>query len=279
MITIIICSRTKTISADLSDNIKNTIGCDYELIVIDNSENQYSIFEAYNLGIDRSKGDYLCFIHDDVIFHTKEWGLMVLGIFRQNKKLGLLGVAGAKTKTRMPSAWWDCSESDKLLYIKQHLRNGSVADWEKGFTNKSIEKVVAIDGVFMVARRDSRFYFNEFFEGFHCYDLNISFEYIKLGYEIMVSNLILVEHLSLGALDKNWYSSSLQLHKLYSNLLPLKVEKEIIAKEVEFANGANFIKGLIFFRFKIRAIDLWLRLLIIKPVSRFHFDFIKEILK
>ena len=68
MISIIICCRIQTINKDLSENIKNTVGCDYELIVIDNSQNSYSIFEAYNLGIERSNGDYLCFIHDDILY-------------------------------------------------------------------------------------------------------------------------------------------------------------------------------------------------------------------
>lgn len=279
MISIIICSRTQSIPVGLSENIKNTVGFEHELIVVDNSKNTYSIFEAYNLGIERSKGDYLCFIHDDILFHTKGWGLLILDVFNKNKKLGLLGVAGAKTKTKMPSAWWDCPEANKLLYLKQHLRNGSVEDWNKGFTDKNMERVVAIDGVFMVAKRDERFRFQEPFKGFHGYDLNISFEYIQLGYEIIVSNLILMEHFSMGTLDKDWYSSTLQMHKLYDNLLPLKVEKRIVTKEVEFANGVNFIKGLNFFRFKKEAFVLWLQLIMIKPVSRFHFIFMNEILK
>ncbi len=278
MLSIIICSRKSKLSTSFSENLKDTIGCDYESIVIDNSGNIYSIFEAYNLGIERSKGDFLCFIHDDILFHTKNWGFIVQDVFEQNKKLGLLGVAGAKTKTKMPSAWWDCPEVDKLLYIKQYLRNGSVEDWEKGFTDKSMEKVVAIDGVFMVARRDDNFSFHKSFEGFHCYDLNISFEYFKLGYEIMVSNLILVEHFSLGKLDENWYSSTLQMHKLYSNLLPLK-EEAIDYKDFEFRNGTNFIKGLLYHKYKKQAFLLWLQLIIIKPISRFHFYFMKEILK
>ena len=139
MISIIICSRTSTISKDLSENIKNTVGCVYELIVIDNSDNTYSIFEAYNIGIERSKEDFVCFIHDDIFFHTKNWGSIVQDIFEQNKKMGLLGVAGAKSKTKMPSAWWDCPEADKVLYLKQHLRNGSIEDWNLGFRDKNLK--------------------------------------------------------------------------------------------------------------------------------------------
>jgi hypothetical protein len=49
------------------------IGCEYESIIIDNSENRYSIFEAYNLGIDKSKYEYLCLMHDDILIYTIEW--------------------------------------------------------------------------------------------------------------------------------------------------------------------------------------------------------------
>lgn len=278
MISIIICSRNPSISDYLQGNIDATIGSEYELIVIDNSQNKYSIFEAYNLGIERSNGAYLCFIHDDILFHTQGWGEVVNQIFEADNSVGLIGVAGAKIKTKMPSAWWDCAEGDILLYLRQHSRNGIVEDCDKGFTDKNMERVVAIDGLFMVARRDERFRFQEPFKGFHGYDLNISFEYIQLGYEILVINLILVEHFSLGTLNKDWYSSNLKMHKLYFKLLPLKEEKRIVTKEVEFANGVNFIKGLLFFKFKKEAFVLWLQLIIIKPISRYHFKFLKQML-
>ena len=48
MISIIICSRKKDICNDFKINIKTTTGSSHELIVIDNSENRYSIFEVYN---------------------------------------------------------------------------------------------------------------------------------------------------------------------------------------------------------------------------------------
>ena len=45
MISIIICSMNPDISAELRQNIADTIGCEYELVVIDNSRNQLSIFQ------------------------------------------------------------------------------------------------------------------------------------------------------------------------------------------------------------------------------------------
>ena len=74
MVSCIICSRKQDISTDLKENIKNTVGCDYELLIIDNSKNQYNIFKAYNEGIRRAKGDILCFMHEDIFYHTQNWG-------------------------------------------------------------------------------------------------------------------------------------------------------------------------------------------------------------
>ena len=60
MISIIICSRTPDISRELKQNIATKIGCDYELVVIDNSSNGHSIFSAYNEGVEKAKGELLC---------------------------------------------------------------------------------------------------------------------------------------------------------------------------------------------------------------------------
>ena len=86
MISIIICSRLNILPIDFLNNIKDTIGIEYELIHIDNSEKKYTIFEAYNLGFSMSKFPNLCFMHDDLVFHTQNWGQIVNEYFLNNKK-------------------------------------------------------------------------------------------------------------------------------------------------------------------------------------------------
>jgi hypothetical protein len=54
MLSLIICSRYSVISNDLKKNIKLTIGVKFELIVINNSNNEFSIFSAYNEGVKKS---------------------------------------------------------------------------------------------------------------------------------------------------------------------------------------------------------------------------------
>jgi len=84
MISIIICSRTTSISDELIQNINQTIGIPFELVIIDNSNNFYSIFSAYNEGVKRSKYEVLCFMHDDIIFKTNDWGISVMHRFKSS---------------------------------------------------------------------------------------------------------------------------------------------------------------------------------------------------
>ena len=56
MISCIICSRQPDIPAELKENIASTIGCEHEIIVIDNSSNRETICSAYNQGVRKSRG-------------------------------------------------------------------------------------------------------------------------------------------------------------------------------------------------------------------------------
>lgn len=279
MISIIICSRTQVIPKDLSENIKNTVGCDYELIVVDNSENQYSIFEAYNLGIDKSKGDYLCCIHDDIFIHSTGWGTVIQRIFGENQKIGLVGVAGAKIKTKMPSAWWDCAEDEKAVNIIQHFPDKEKENWQFGFEKEENVAVVAIDGVFMAMRKDKRIRFDTELKGFHNYDLNISFEYKKQGYDIVVTNKILLEHFSSGVTNKNWIQATYKIHGLYQKELPIFVPGNTVTKNHEIMNAQRFITICLDFGFKKMAVLVWFRLFLLEPFSKFNSMFWKRIRK
>lgn len=279
MLSVIICSRNPSISAELFTNIHDTVGCDYELIVIDNSNNEYSIFEAYNLGIESSVGNFLCFVHDDIIFHTKGWGEIAKSGFESDKKIGLIGIAGAKIKTKMPSAWWNCEEKYIIMNLKQHFNDGSVKNWNKGNQIKNLEQVVVIDGVFMFAKKVKGIKFNECLSGFHNYDLNLSFEYVQKEYKVMITKDILIEHFSFGNLDSSWYDSAFNIHKIYKNLLPLTIAPDSYSKRQEFKNGSNFILKLIEFKKKKQALYVWKNLLLLQPASRFHLLFLKKIFK
>ena len=273
MISIIICSRESSINPSLASNIKETVGSDYELVIINNSETQYSIFEAYNLGIEESKGDLLCFMHDDILLHTRNWGHILESIFKEQPKAGLIGIAGSMVKTKMPSPWWNTLPEYSVINIIQHLSPKECVKTSTGFKNDSEVEVAAIDGVFMVLRKSTGISFNRKAIGFHNYDLNLSFENLIRGFKIFVTNRINVEHFSRGSMNKDWYISTIKFHEHYKKYLPITTGIGISSKalvNLEFINGSKFITQLLENGLKKEALKCWLKLVLMKPYSKFH---------
>ena len=229
MISIVVCSRSGTLNDELAKNIRTTIGCDYELTIIDNSRNSYSIYEAYNKGLEKAKGEIVCFVHDDILFHTKNWGIILYNLFGYQQNIGLIGIAGGVGKSKMPSPWWN-SFSDHIRII-QNYENRPSEEWNKGFSKSKEVEVSAIDGVFMAMKADDRIKFDTRLKGFHNYDLLLSILTRSLGKRVIVTNRILIEHFSAGKLNKDWFKSTSKIHRLYSQYLPL---------DENFQNGGFF---------------------------------------
>jgi hypothetical protein len=106
MISIIVCSVNPELARKLELNIADKIGVPCEINVIDNSKNSRSITEVYNEGAAKSQFDVLVFVHEDVAFQTSNWGKLVLKLFHENDDLGVIGIAGAKYKSKAHSGWY-----------------------------------------------------------------------------------------------------------------------------------------------------------------------------
>lgn len=278
-VSVIVCSRTEEANNLLISNIEETIGCALEIITINNSLNQYSIFEAYNKGIKDSIFPILLFVHEDVLFHTFNWGTILLEYFT-DPSLGLLGIAGSKIKTTVPSGWWNNRSEHILMNIIQS--SGPLSNQEKitfGFKEKNLEEVVVIDGVFMAARKDTRIKFNEELGGFHNYDQSISLEYRKNGYKVAVTKEIILEHFSKGNKDSQWIDSLEQFQKLYQNDLPQAVEGIVITNEDKAFSYLRFVYNCRNNNRKMKAFTYWLQYLRLKPFNKINISFVKYFLK
>ena len=225
-----ICSRNSDISIDLKKNIESTIGVDYETIIIDNSNSVYSIFSAYNKGIERSKFPFLCFIHEDILFRTQNWGVNLM-LHLDDKKTGIVGVAGGKLMTKVPAAWWSVGHGYKNLI--QHYNGSKYVQYELSGNSDNRQEAVVLDGVFLSFRRDLLDYikFDESLSGFHGYDHDISVQSILAGYNNYVVFNILIEHFSEGSLNNQYYNNLIKVHKKWSDRLPLlcsDISKDVI---------------------------------------------------
>ncbi|MET0572219.1 MAG: glycosyltransferase [Pedobacter agri] len=232
MISIIICSRTAEISKEQLTNIEKTIDCDYELITIDNSKNELTIFEAYNIGVKKSKGSVLGFMHDDIFFHTQNWGTKVMRYFEDNQ-IGALGVAGSPYSAKMPGSWWAGDLVDQQLLTN---KDGNLTLATKFHDNEKsdFKDVAVLDGIWMCIRKSlfEEISFDSInFIGYHFYDIDICLQISRLGYKLRCVFDIEIEHISEGNVNEQWIKNAFALQKKWRSLLPIqavtltKVEK------------------------------------------------------
>lgn len=268
-ISVIVCAKNLSSCQSLTENVNSTIGCIHEIILIDNSKNKYSIFEAYNEGISKSKGELLCFIHDDIEIYSKNWGWYLLSQFEKNPDIGLIGIAGTKVKTKMASNWWDCPEQYQFINI--YHQSGSLKEHELNWpASTNVIEVSTIDGVFMVCRSYLGIKFDQSMKGFHFYDLNLSLSCHDKGFKVCVTNQIDIVHHSRGNLDRSWILSAAHSYKKLEKNLPLIIDAEISRKalrELEFENGLLLLERILKHRFYVKSIFIWLKLFILNPFS------------
>lgn len=228
MVSIIICSRDEKKLEEVTQSVVATIGTDYEIIAIDNSKGKYSIFQAYNRGVGRSRGDILCFMHEDIKFKTTNWGRKVEAIFQDTPDLGLVGVAGSSYKPRVPSHWSFPDSINKTRYnnIIQHYAKGEIVHHLNNPRHEVLSKVAAVDGVWFCTKReifDKVSFDEETFSNFHGYDVDFSLT-VGQYYKVAVTFEVLIEHLSPGSFNKIWLTETLKLHAKWQKKLPINLE-------------------------------------------------------
>jgi len=276
LISVVISSYQEHHLRKICQNIKDTIGVDHEIIVIEN-KNKYSIAEVYNLGISKAKFPYLCFVHEDLTIKTHNWGETIISLFMNDQNIGLIGVAGVTEKTKSPSQLWSTDTKNQVIYI-EHKINESIELTTSNWESQKYKEVVIIDGVFMAMRNFKKLFFNTKIPGFHFYDMSISLECFKQNLKVIATNQILIEHYSLGSINESWIYPAYIFHKIYKQLLPIGLgslptvlkEKECLSSYIIFAINNNY--------FRISFIH-WISFFIKHPFSGFNLLYFKHFFK
>lgn len=249
MISLIICSRNKDIQLKLRDNIEKTIGAEYELVIIDNSNHKYDIFQAYNEGVKLAHGDIFCFMHDDILYHTNKWGVLVENTFRDYPDTALLGVIGAHVVPDAPAPMWGFQHiSTGRIWTEQPLRETPFDQYEAlpdgGFwsgnmmfaSNLSNTYVANIDGLWMCCRAScfSQIGFDEStYNGFHCYDADLSMQVLSKGWDVMVNTDLLIEHFAASIITPDYIRAAEQWYQKWKSYLPIVRGVELDARLIE----------------------------------------------
>lgn len=227
MISVVVCSVNRLARAAFAEQLERTIGTDYELILIENDVEKLSITAAYNQAAMAAKYPLLCFVHEDVTFHTSGWGKELVRCLEESKEAGIIGLAGATLKTRNPSPWWITHESPlatgyrRMHYIQSGIQQSAGSDNEAIF-----EEVICLDGFFLACSKQT-WQLTKFDEAvltdFHFYDLDISLAAHARGLRNYVYKGCNIEHHSGGSLNEGWVKSAESFHKKWRPQLPVAV--------------------------------------------------------
>ena len=228
MISIIISTHKPEIFDAVKVSIEKTIGVAYEIIGVENQA-RYSICEAYNIGESKAKYPYLCFVHEDVLIKTKDWGRSLISIMEDDKSIGLIGIAGTKFKSTYPTGSW--GQSSFLTKFKRgHVFIHSIDSMEQHIeydvskNPELLEEVVCVDGIFMFTKKDiykSCRYDDTIFTNFHGYDLDFSLQVLFQSYKVLVYRGIELIHLSKGNYTPYFTIANRLIQKKWKSKLPV----------------------------------------------------------
>lgn len=278
MLSIIICSISPERLQTLETNIQQTIHAEYEIIAVDNRERKWPIAKAYNYAAGQAKYPYLFFVHEDVMFHSCDWGEYI------ERKLcesdcGVIGFVGGKVMLNCYSGW---NQHYEWVCCHLYQRQGDLSRFDvcNVYLQSPFAEVVTVDGLGMFVRKDvwAKFPFDEaLLTGFHGYDIDFSLQIVKSGnYKnyICCSSQVLIEHFSAGTFDSRWIDNTVCLYKnKWSKILPVAVDGWLPTPEAqekrEESLSYEFLKKALKFDSSYKAVvlkDFWHR-----PYSWKHF--------
>lgn len=224
MISIIVSSINEEQNVAFRRNIEETIGVEYELLIHDNCQTGWGLCQLYNEYAARSRYDILCFFHEDIIFHTQDWGKILVSFFCGHPEAGVVGFAGSTIKTQHITGWGSYRRA-KRMHMIQHFPDGRVRELFANPDSEEFSPVVLIDGLALITTKKvwSEHPFDEqLFQGFHLYDLDFTMQ-VAQHYTNYICHTICVEHFSNGSYTKEWFDESEKFHGKWKDRLPFSV--------------------------------------------------------
>jgi hypothetical protein len=233
MISIVICSINPAYLAQVKENISSTIGVEYELLIWDNRAEKKGICEVYNQMASQARFEFACFLHEDVLFETRDWGRKLVSIFTGQPATGVIGVVGSKYKSAFLSGWFTNVPELDCANIIHRYPNREEHLSLKPDPGRDTEEVVCVDGVFICCRTKlwQQLLFDEKnLTGFHFYDIDFSIRASKICKLIVCFDILLV-HITPGGGDfgDSWITVALDYHSRQKGLLPVSVQKSMAA--------------------------------------------------
>jgi hypothetical protein len=276
MISILVCSVKPDLFKQLEKNIEQTIGVSYELLCYDNRKNVRGLCEVYNLLANKAQYNVLCFLHEDIIITTNDWGKKLLTIFSENN-VGAVGVAGSKYKSLKYSGWFTGIKQFDCANILHRFPDREERIYLKPDNKNILQDVVCLDGVFICCLnkvwKEVKFD-EENLDGFHFYDVDFSLR-VARKYPVLVTYDIDIIHITYGGdFGDRWVEMAFRYHQHNNNLLPF-AKQDIVAKDAEIIVVKNTLDLLKTFRISLRNKIRWFMFQKLWLYPRCYYDALK----
>jgi len=220
IVTVVTSTRKK--DDNLYRTIKKAFSHPKTQILIYENDNQMSLAQVYNKGLEESVNDIVVFMHDDIIITSTNVGHKVCQLFQKFPDYGIIGVAG--TTDLVNGRWWEIRKS--MHGRVGHTQNGKT--WTNKYSKEAyvdkLKDVVCVDGVFfMVNKNKIKSKFDEDFKGFHFYDIPFCVQNYLDGVKIGVTTRIDIVHKSVGMTNDQWEQNKVFFEQKFRDHLPIKM--------------------------------------------------------
>lgn len=144
-----------------------------------------SMTAGYQQAMEASDARFKIYIHQDVFIVNKHLLQDVLDIFRRDRAIGMIGLAGAVDLPRDKPIWWTSDTRCGMAYNKKSFEEVH-KDVYGIIEGDSFAEAGAIDGIFMATSYDLPWR-TDLFHGWHFYDISQSREFINHGYKVVIA--------------------------------------------------------------------------------------------
>jgi GT2 family glycosyltransferase len=200
LVSFVVCSiepdRLARLRADLEAHWRDQ---DWELVHVSDAR---GLSEGYTRGLRRARGELIVCCHDDIGLLCDDFADRLR---RHLAVHDLVGVAG--TDRVSGPAWHWTGPPHTASWVSLPRPDGSIVAGLLGTTAPVLRRAQALDGVFLAGRRAAfeRVGFDaDTFDGFHFYDLDLSYRAHLAGLDCAVALDLLIWHQSGGDFRATW---------------------------------------------------------------------------
>ena len=223
----------------------------YDLVLVDNTANRFSsAAKALNYGASLARGDYLMFIHQDVLLPWPDWLSRAESYLDSLPQLGIAGVAGMIDG--------GSTNDSRGRNIIEH--GDPLEVWTWGHPIAKPEPVQTLDECLVLIPKkvfDSRSFDEVICNGWDLYAVDYSLSIRQVGLGVFVLPLM-IHHRSKGHIEESYYVTLNEVLKKYRNhsrrinttvdswntLIPLSAQRRIKSIRKKFRRAINKASSL-----------------------------------